>query len=324
MTRQPAGRILVTGAGGFVGQALVSELAARNHPFRAVYRALPSSQLDHGEHIAIGTMDATTDWRASLEGVDCVVHLAARAHVMRERAVDAETLYRQTNSDATLALARQAADAGVSRFVFISTIKVNGDETRPGRPFTADDPPAPGDAYALSKLEAETHLRAVARDTVMHSVIIRPPLVYGPGVKGNFATMARLVARGIPLPLGRVDNRRTLISRTNLVDLILRCIDHRHAPGNTFLAGDAQSLSTPDLIRSLARAMGRPARLMPVPPAWLRAGARLAGKPGIAERLVGSLEVDISHTQRTLGWTPPHAIDDELALFARWHSAQQS
>ncbi|KIF82715.1 UDP-glucose 4-epimerase family protein [Noviherbaspirillum autotrophicum] len=302
--------ILVTGATGFVGKALCARLASANLPLvQAVRRARSGIA---GE-IAVGDLDAGTDWRVALAGCEAVVHLAARVHVMRDMAADPLAEFRRINVEATLSLARQAADAGVRRFVMVSSAKVNGESTDLGHPFTAHDIPAPQDAYAISKYEAEQGLRALAGKTGMEVVIVRPPLVYGPDVKANFATMLRWLARGIPLPLGSVThNRRSLVSIDNLVDLLMTCLYHPSAAGQTFLASDDEDLSTAELLRRLSAALGRPSRLVPIPESWLLLGAHLAGKPGIYQRLCGSLQLDITHTRERLGWKPPFSVDESL------------
>lgn len=253
------------------------------------------------------------DLRTALGGADVVIHAAARAHVLQERAADPLAEYRRVNVDGTLALARAAAEAGVRRFVFVSSIKVNGERTAPGRAFRADDAPAPGDAYGVSKWEAEQGLCALARETGMEVVVVRPPLVYGPGAKGNFAALVRRVARGVPLPLGAVrHNRRSLVGLDNLVDLIVTCLDHPGAANQVFLAADGEDLSTADLLQRVARAMGRPARLLPVPVWVLQAAAASLGKRAVAQRLLGSLQVDGSKARELLGWAPPVSVDEGL------------
>lgn len=303
--------ILVTGASGFVGRALCAELARRGRPYRAASReARPG-------FTAVGPLDEATDWSEALLGVDRVVHLAARVHVMDDRAADPLAEFRRANVAATLNLARQAAATGVRRFVFASSIKVNGEVTAPGRPFTADDVPQPQDPYGVSKLEAEQGLLALACETGMEVVIVRPPLVYGPGVQANFRSMLRWLQRGVPLPLGAVRNRRTLVASDNLVDLVIACLDHPAAANQVLLAGDGEDLSTPDLLRRAAAALGTRARLVPVPAPLLQAAATLAGRGDVARRLCGSLQLDTARTRRLLGWTPPVAVDEALARTAQ-------
>lgn len=260
----------------------------------------------------VGDIGPATDWTTVLNGVDCVVHLAARAHVMDDSAPEPLAAYREVNVAGTRRLAEQAAAAGVRRLVMVSSIKVNGERTAPGAPFLFSDPPAPEDAYGLSKWEAEQALWLVAAETGLEVVVVRPPLVYGPGARGNFQRLLRWVARGLPLPLGAVENRRSLVALDNLVDLLRVCIDHPAATGQTFLVSDGEDLSTPELIRRLAAAMGRKPRLLPVPPALLRLGGWLLGRSGEVARLLGSLQVDIAHTREILGWTPPISVQEGL------------
>lgn len=261
-----------------------------------------------------------TDWSVALAGVTEVIHLAARVHVMRESAVDPYAEFYRTNVAGTERLARQAAEAGVRRLVYVSSIKVNGERTA-GQPFRPEDKPQPEDAYAQSKLEAELVLKDISRNTGIEVVVVRPPLVYGPGVKGNFLSLLRVVQRGLPLPLASCDNRRSLVGLSNLVDLLTICTTHPAAAGQVFLAADGEDLSTPELLRRVARALGRNARLLPFPPVLLRLAARIAGRTGVYERLCGSLQVDTGKTHELLGWTPPHSVDEELARTARWFLA---
>jgi nucleoside-diphosphate-sugar epimerase len=257
-------------------------------------------------------MDALTNWSATLAGVEVVIHTAARAHIMRDEAADPLAEYRKVNVEGTLSLARQAANAGVRRFIFISSIKVNGEATADARAFSASDEPAPEDAYGVSKLEAEQGLMRLAAETGMAIVIIRPPLVYGPGVKGNFASMIKLVEKGLPLPLGAIHNKRSLVGIDNLVDLIIRCIDHPAAANQVFLVGDGEDLSTTELLHDVGKAMGKSVRLIPVPAEILQFGATLLGKKAMAQRLLGSLQVDISKTRKILDWKPPYTVEEGL------------
>jgi nucleoside-diphosphate-sugar epimerase len=254
-----------------------------------------------------------------LIGVDIVVHLAARVHVMRDSATDPLAEFRRVNVAGTERLALAAATAGVRRFVFLSSVKVNGEKGG----YNESDPPAPQDAYGISKHEAELGLRVIAAETGMEVVIIRPPLVYGPGVKANFHVLLWAVARGVPLPLGAIHNRRSLVALDNLVDIIVTCIDHPAAANQTFLVSDGEDLSTTELIRHLARAMGRPARLIPVPASVLMAGATLLGKREVAARLCGSLQVDITKARELLGWLPPITMDEGLRRAAEHYLQHQ-
>lgn len=301
-------RLLVTGATGFVGRRLMTVAAERGHDVMGLCRNAP----DDRPFLQGGYDLDSEELPVSLTGVDCVVHCAARVHQMNDRASDPLASFRRHNRDAALVLARAAAEAGVRRFVFISSIKVNGEQTSPGRPFRADDRPAPEDPYGQSKAEAEQALQTLASETDMELVIIRPPLVYGPGVRANFASLLGLVARGLPLPFARVDNRRSLVFVDNLVDLILTCCEHPAAAGQVFLASDNDDLSLARLIREMASAMGRPARLLPVPVFLMRVAARLLGKGGLATRLFGSLQVDITPARERLQWHPPVSVSEAL------------
>jgi len=306
-------KVLVTGANGFVGQAVLLRLNGMSGvtAIGSVRRAAMFA--DAGAPIAtVGELSAQTDWSGALAGVQAVVHTAARVHVMQEAAVDPLAEFRRVNVQGTLNLARQAAAAGVRRFVFVSSIKVNGEATQPGSRFTADDVPAPLDAYGVSKMEAEQGLLALSAQTGMEVVIIRPPLVYGPGVKANFAAMMRWLRRGVPLPLGAIHNRRSLVALDNLVDLIVLCLTHPTAANRTFLVSDGEDVSTTQLLRRMGQALGRPPRLIPVPASILKLAAAMVGKSDVAHRLCGSLQVDISKTRQLLGWTPPLSLDEGL------------
>lgn len=303
--------LLVTGGTGFVGDAVVSQ-ALHDSTWR-VRASVRSHAAGHAgvEQVLVGDLSAQTDWRHAVTGVDTIVHTAARAHIMRDIKADPLAEYRRVNVDGTLNLARQAVDAGVRRFIFLSSIKVNGERTH-SRPYTADDAPAPLDPYGISKLEAEEGLRRMAQESRMEVVIIRPVLVYGPGVKANFHTMMRWLNRGVPLPLGAINNKRSLVAIENLVSLLLTCAHHTAAANQTFLVSDGEDLSTPALLRRLAAALGRPAKLFPVPTALLHASARALGQTDVAQRLGESLQVDISKTRELLGWAPPVSVDAAL------------
>ncbi|MBK8892427.1 MAG: SDR family oxidoreductase [Dechloromonas sp.] len=317
--------ILVTGASGFVGKALCANLIERC-PLRISVRDKSVGNWPAGVDVIEASLSPEQDWITVLSGVSSVVHCAARVHVMNEDAGDPLAEFRRVNVDGTLRLARQAADTGVRRFVFVSSIKVNGEHSQPGHPFTADEIPAPGDPYGVSKCEAEAGLRALSQETGMEVVIIRPPLVYGPGVKANFLAMMRWLQRGVPLPLGGVTaNRRSLVFLDNLVDLIVTCIDHPAAANQTFLVSDDEDLSTAALLRRMAAALGRPARLIQVPAGLIVFGAKLIGRPGIAQRLCGSLQADIGKTKALLGWSSPISVDEGLRRTAvHWIESQQA
>lgn len=265
------------------------------------------------ESVLVGGLSVDTDWTSALQQVDVVVHSAARVHDMNKIVGDSLEAFRQANVNGTLKLAKQAADAGACRFVFISSIKVNGQVTPPGHVFRAEDVPNPQDSYGISKYEAEQGLLELAKITGMEVVIIRPPLVYGPGMKGNFASLMKWVCRGVPLPLACVsENRRTLVGLDNLVDLLVTCIEHPRASNQIFLAGDREDMSTAELLERLGMALGRPARLLPVP-VWLMNGAAtLLGKRTVAQRLLGSLQVDIGKALELLDWSPPVSVDEGL------------
>jgi len=306
MTGPSHSGVLVTGATGFVGRALCNQLSATGH------MVIPAVRHGSGlpNEVVTGDIGSSTDWRMALAGCDAVVHLAARVHMMRERSQDPLALYRETNTEAALNLARQAAQAGVKRFVFISTIKVNGEGG--DAPYRETDAPAPEDAYALSKWEAELGLHRIAQETGLEVVILRPPLVYGPGVKANFQRLIRAVALGWPLPLGAVRNRRSLLYLGNFVDAIRLCVEHPGAAGQTFLLDDGEPVSTPQLIRALAQAMGRPAHLLGVPASVLEFAGALLGRRAAVARLTGSLWVDGSAIRARLGWTPPYTLQQGL------------
>jgi nucleoside-diphosphate-sugar epimerase len=276
----------------------------------------------------VDQLDSTTDWTPALHHVDTVIHLAARVHVMHDNARDKLAAYREVNVAGTLQLAKQAAETGVRRLVYLSTLKVNGEQTFTGTAnsiphgakeyFTSADVAAPQDEYAVSKWEAEQALWDVSANTGLEVVVVRPPLVYGPGVKGNFLRLMQLVERGVPLPLGSVTNRRSLIGIDNLTDLLIRCMSHPHAAGQTFLVSDGEDLSTPALIETLAREMGKSPRLFPVPLSLLRMAGRMSGKLQEIERLVGSLQVDCAHTCSVLGWNPPVPVEEGLRKAVDW------
>jgi len=307
--------IAVTGAAGFVGAALCGELYSRGFAVRSVVRSLHSAEpASSVEQIAVSNLDAATDWSSALRGVDCVIHCAARAHVMHETEADALAAYRSVNVDGSRRLAEQAAAAGVRRLVYLSSIKVNGESTDGlPRPFGArNDEVNPEDSYGVSKWEAEQALWAVAASTCLEVVVVRPPLVYGPSVKGNLARLLKLVRLGVPLPFGAVQNQRSLIGLDNLVDLLIRCVDHPAAAGQTLLVSDGEDISTPDLLRYMANALGRSARLLPVSVALLRLVGHALGKQAEIDRLVGSLKIDSRHTRELLDWNPPVSVAEGI------------
>lgn len=298
--------ILLTGASGFIGRKLSVSLTEKNIPFMQVVRN-DSLNSDY-----VIDMCDSPSWSEALEHKRVVIHLAGLAHVENNEYACLLTQYRQVNVDATLHLAREAASAGVQRFIFISSISVIGNSTSQNKPFTEDDLPSPKDITGISKLEAEQGLKAISNETGMEIVIIRSPLVYGPGAKGNFARLMKLVAKGLPLPFGAIQNQRSLVAVDNLVDLIITCIEHPRASNQTFLAGDGHDLSTTELLIGIAKAMGRPIILIPVPVVALKLMATLVGKKSMADRLFGSLQVDISKTEKLLGWHPPISVEEGL------------
>ncbi|MGC3983230.1 MAG: SDR family oxidoreductase [Pseudorhodoferax sp.] len=304
----PAARpVLLTGGNGFVGRAVAVALGQRGIAHRLALRTPAVAPA-----IGVAPISAEADWSNAVRGVQAVLHLAARAHLLRDPATDPLSAYRTVNTAGTLRLAEQAAAAGVRRFVFVSTAKVHGEATAPGALLSEAEVPAPQDPYALSKWEAEQGLAAIAAHTDMEVVVVRPPLVYGPGVKANFAALMRAVSQGWPLPLAAIDNRRSLVGLDNLVDFLLLCLEHPAAANQTFLVSDGEDLSTPELLHRLSMAMGRPARLWPVPPAVLKAGAALLGRRAAAERLCGNLQVDIAKARALLNWSPPVSVDEGL------------
>ncbi|KQO79781.1 NAD-dependent epimerase/dehydratase family protein [Rhizobium sp. Leaf262] len=297
---------LVTGGSGFVGQYLVKSLNQHGIAFRAASRSVISG------HVPIGEINGSTDWTGVLRGVDTVVHLAScNQNVIDKREASAAD-FRSVNLDGTMRLAEQSAENGVGRFVFISTVKVNGERSPPLSPFKADAPLRPQTDYALSKSEAEQRLTILTKESGMELVIIRPPLVYGWGAKGSFNILVKLVRSGFPLPLASLNNRRSIVYVENLVDLILMASSHKAAVGQTFMVADGPGLSTPDLVRQVARAMNRSVRLFPCPLYLLRNVARATGKGAMVERLIDSLEVNISHTRSVLDWTPPFSLEEGI------------
>ncbi|MES2400038.1 MAG: NAD-dependent epimerase/dehydratase family protein [Pseudomonadota bacterium] len=311
--------VMVTGANGFIGKAVCADLPLRGYRVLGVVRHNTRTDLPHGtECVSMKEINEDTLWSDVLTGVDSIVHLAARVHLMHETAADPLTEFRRTNVTLTLNLARQASAAGVRRFVFISSIKVNGEVTPAGQPFNAEDQPHPTDPYGVSKYEAEQGLLNIAAETGMEVVIIRPVLVYGLGVKANFHSMMHWLLKGVPLPLGALSNRRSLVALDNLADLIATCLQHADAANQIFLASDGEDLSISGLLRRMGVALGRSVWLIPVPVMVLRAGARLVRREAVVQRLSDSLQVDISKTKRVLGWNPPVRVDDALRETARY------
>ena len=316
-------RVLVTGASGFVGLALLQRLKQSvDHDVRGVLRS-ETPVLSVGTDITVVPgLDVDTAWQEALAGINVVIHTAARVHVMNDTLADPLAEFRRVNVEGTLNLARQAADAGVRRFIFVSSIKVNGEDTPHGKPFTEDDTPAPVDPYGISKREAEERLRQLAAETGLEVVIIRPPLIYGPGVKANFLNLLKIVDKGLPLPLASITNARSLLYLGNLIDAIVLCIDHPQAAGQVFLVSDGEDVSTSELIRRVATALDRRARLLPFPPSLMRLAGKLTGKSMAVDRLLGSLVIDSGKIRRELGWTPPYTMADGLAATAKWYKSR--
>ncbi|MBK8163353.1 MAG: NAD-dependent epimerase/dehydratase family protein [Gammaproteobacteria bacterium] len=313
-------RVLVTGATGFVGSSLVDQLVRDGiHDVRVALRRDRPSLSDQVEHVIVGEVAGETVWRQALRGIDTVIHLAARVHVMTDSVANSSAEYHRVNVDGTLNLVRQAVDADVKRIIYLSSIKVNGEETLAGQPYYADDQPSPAGSYAVSKYRAEEGIRRLISGADMSAVIIRPTLVYGAGVKGNFLNMMHWLSRGIPMPLGSIHNSRSLVALDNLVDLIIKCIEHPAAADQVFLAGDGEDLSTTELLRRLGGFLGKPARLVPFPHAVLNMIARVSGRRDVAQRLLTSLQIDIRKNWEILGWKPPVTLNQGLETVTRWY-----
>lgn len=304
--------VLVTGASGFVGNAFCAQLKAQGISYRAVIRR--ESQIsDHSDFILIDSIDGQTDWEKALVGITVVVHLAARVHVMNEISKDPLGEFRRVNVEGSVNLTNQAVMAGVTRFIYISTAKVNGESTNIGQAFTADDVPAPKDPYGLSKLEAESQLQSISRGTNMETVIIRPPLIYGPNVKGNLNFLMRFLVRGIPLPFGGVRyNKRSLVSLGNFVDLLILCLTHQDAANNIYMVSDDEDISTAELINRICIARGLPNRNFYLPLFIIRLSFIVIGKSDMYQRLCGSLQLDIDKTKNSLNWKPIETLDEAL------------
>jgi UDP-4-keto-D-QuiNAc 4-reductase len=309
-------KILVTGPDGFVGYRLCERLLREG--FQVCGAQFAPAPLPEGcESVVVGDLAEATNWDEALDGVDRLVHLAARVHIMDDDAADPLEAFRHVNVEGTRKLAEAAARAGVKRFVFVSSIKVLGEST-PDRPFKADDPFAPEDPYGVSKMEAEQLLTVLSQQSSLEVTIIRPPLVYGPGVRANFLKLLSVVTRDFPLPFKLIKNQRSLIFVDNLVDILACCLTHEKAANEAFLVSDGQDLSTADLVRAIAKAAGRRPMLLPVPPAFIKLAGSLLGKRPEVERLLGSLAVDISKDWKLLGWTPPVSVEDGLRETMQW------
>ncbi|WP_420265610.1 UDP-glucose 4-epimerase family protein [Candidatus Magnetominusculus dajiuhuensis] len=317
--------ILVTGANGFVGRHLSKTLLERGYAVKGTVRSREKiiSMPDAMDISIVGDISPTTDWRDVLKGIDVIVHLAARVHVMTETSDNPLQAFRHVNTVGTERLAMQAGAAGVKRIVYLSTIKVNGEKTI-DKPFTENDSPAPDDPYSVSKWEAEQSIRRIAEQTGLEYAIIRPTLVYGTGVKGNFLMLMKLINKGVPLPLSGIRNKRSLIYLGNLTDAIMKCISHPSAANKTFLVSDGEDLSTPELIRRMANAFGRPARLFYFPPAFLRLGGAIARRTNAVRRLADSLTVDSSKIRNELDWSPPFTLNQGLNSTIDWFKNSES
>jgi len=310
-------RMLVTGSGGFVGRYLCADLLRKGHSVRVAVRN--ANDIDGVDPVRVGDIDGNTVWGETLQGIEVVIHLAARVHVMRESSSDPVSEFRKVNVAGTERLARAAVASGVKRFVFVSSIKVNGEATSDDKRFSEMDAAAPQDPYGISKMEAERVLHQIARETGLEVVVVRPPLIYGAGVKGNFRQMLKVLGRGMPLPLASVQNLRSLVYVGNFVDALAACAIHPAAAGQTYLASDGEDISTSALLRLLGNAMGHPARLFPFPLVLLRLAGRLTGRLEQIERLAGSLQVDSGKISRELNWTPPYTLQQGLQATAEWY-----
>lgn len=319
-------KILVTGATGFVGAPLVRFLSTHGHQVvGAVRSAHVSGDVFPGVALKIvGDIQGSVDWRPCLRGVDVVVHLANRAHVMNESDLNPLALYRSINTEGTLQLARQAAAEGIKRFIFISSVKVNGESTLLGHAFSSVSENIPTDPYALSKYEAEQQLKKLSLEVGMEVVIIRPPLIYGPGVKANFLKMMQWIEKGVPLPLGSITNQRSLLGIDNCLDFIRTCLIHPKASGQTFLISDDYDISTTQLLKDIGSAMNRPSRLLAVPQPVLESFLQFVGQDHLVNKLCASLQLDISLAKTLLSWKPPHSFKDQLNNTVRAYISKQS
>ncbi|PTT56236.1 UDP-glucose 4-epimerase family protein [Aeromonas sp. HMWF014] len=309
-------KVLITGATGFVGSEVLKVVMQQLDTAVCTYGSRPpaSFPVDNTPvctHV-IGRIGALTDYSHALFDVDVVIHCAAQAHVMNSSTDSSNDIYHDVNVEGTLNLARQAISANVKRFIFISSIKVNGESTNYVKSFSQASTPSPEDAYGRSKQAAEDGLRTSVANSGMELVIIRPPLVYGRGVKGNFCSLLKIAKRNLPLPLGAIHNQRSMVALDNLVDLIITCVTHPHAANQTFLVSDDEDISTTQLLEMIIRAAGKSPRLLPVPMSWLRLAGKLTGKQAVIERLCGNLQVDIVHTKATLGWQPPISVEEGI------------
>lgn len=318
-------QLLITGSSGFVGRRLIQQLQGHtNYNIRALVRRMPdvlSTGVDYG---LLPDFSAVTAEHPALQGIDVVVHLASRVHVMNDTESDPLEAFRRVNVGHTLQLAHSAVAAGAKRFIFVSSVKVNGEQTVLGRPYSETDKPLPVDPYGISKMEAEDALRELAVQTGLEVVIVRPVLVYGPGVKANFSNMMKWLNKGVPLPFGAISNQRSLVALDNLVSFILTCVSHPAAANQTFLISDGEDVSTTQLLVRLGKSLGSPARLMPVPEWLLVLGAILLGRKSLSQRLCGSLQVDITKGRQLLGWAPVVTLDEGLDTTAQHYLSEQT
>ena len=312
--------ILITGGTGFIGKPLIKSLLKEKFDVVAVYRGDKKDQI---ESKFVGAIDSNTDWSGKLNGIDCIVHCAARVHGMNDTVEDPLEAFRNVNVHGTLTFAKAAAKFGVKRFIFVSSIKVNGESTTDRLPYKNSDVPSPEDPYGVSKAEAEEGLKLIADETGMKVVIIRPPLVYGPGVKANFDAMLKLISKGVPLPFRCIKhNKRSMVYVENLINLIIECINNPNAANQTFLISDDDDLSTKAFVKGLSNGLGKSGLMLPVPNVFFAIAGKLLGKSGVIDRLCGSLQVDISHTKDTLNWQPPYTVEQGFAATAKYFKEQ--
>jgi len=319
-------KIAVTGATGFLGKPLLNELS-EIYSDNAVVPVLrkETSEFKNFDYLVVDGIGPLTDWDDKLVGIDCIIHCAARVHVMNETVDDPLEAFREVNVQGTLALAKAAAKSGVKRFIFVSSIKVNGESTTGRLPYKSSDKPSPEDPYGISKAEAEEGLKLISDETGMEVVIIRPPLVYGPGVKANFAALLKLASTGIPLPFGCINqNKRSMVYVENLISLIVECISNPNAANQTFLVSDDNDLSTKEFVKGLSSGLGKSGLMLPVPNVLFSIAGKVLGKSSVIDRLCGSLQVDISHTKDTLNWQPPYSVEQGFSATAKYFKDQHS
>jgi len=321
-----SGTIVVTGADGFIGRGLVAQFESEARGYRALVRRIDPARRQGPDLRAVGDLAATPDAELDvlLAGARAVVHLAGRAHILEETDPEPAAAFASANVHATVRLARAAVRAGVRRFVFASSVKVNGEASAPGRPFTPRDPPKPRDAYARSKANAERELAAICKGTSTSAIVMRLPLVYGPGVKGNFLTLLDEVARGRPLPLGAIRNRRSILYVGNLADAIGAALDAPVPPAGVHFVTDAQSVSVPALVAAMGTALGIPVRLKSVPVRLLQLAGQVTGRRALIDRLVGTLEADSTSFRGATGWQPRHSSAEGIDATARWWKLRHS